>query len=137
IFPDQSANQILNGYAKDAMPDEYVGGIGKEGVDELKKYVEAGGTLIFMNRSSSFAIEQFKLPIKDVAQGLPRRDFYIPGSILRLELDSSTPVGRSIASGMPQRTIAWFENGPVFELTGNDKNATVIASYPSDPKQVL
>ncbi|QYO65037.1 hypothetical protein [Leptolyngbya sp. 7M] len=25
VFPDQSANQILNGYAKGAMPDEYVG----------------------------------------------------------------------------------------------------------------
>jgi hypothetical protein len=137
LFPDQNANQILNGYAKDVMPDEYVGGLGKEGVDNLKKYVEAGGTLVFMNRSSNFALDQIKLPVKDVTQGLARRDFYIPGSILRLELDASTPQGRSIAEGVPQQTIAWFENGPVFELTGNDKSATVIASYPSDPKQVL
>ncbi len=57
IFPDQTNNQILNGYAKDAMPDEYVGGVGREGVENLKKYVEAGGTLVFMNRSSNFAIE--------------------------------------------------------------------------------
>jgi hypothetical protein len=33
IFPDQSPNQILNGYAKGAMPDEYTGGVGKEGVE--------------------------------------------------------------------------------------------------------
>ena len=87
IFPDQSPNQILNGYAKGSMPDEYTGGVGKEGVENLKKFVEAGGTLVFLNRSSDFAIEQFNLPIKDVTKGLPRKDFYIPGSILRTELD--------------------------------------------------
>ncbi|HEV7699177.1 MAG TPA: M14 family zinc carboxypeptidase, partial [Pyrinomonadaceae bacterium] len=46
IFPDQSPNQILNGYAKGTMPDEYTGGVGKEGVANLKKFVEAGGTLV-------------------------------------------------------------------------------------------
>ena len=83
IFPDQSPNQILNGYAKDAMPDEYTGGIGKEGVENLRKFVEAGGTLVFLNRASNFAIEHFDLPVKDVTKDLPRKDFYIPGSILR------------------------------------------------------
>ncbi len=112
VFPDQSPNQILNGYAKGTMPDEYVGGVGKEGVENLKKFVEAGGTLVFLNRSSDFAIEQFNLPIKNVTKGLTRKDFFIPGSILRTELDLTSP----IAKGMPQQSIAWFENGPVFEI---------------------
>ncbi len=72
IFPDQPANQILNGYAKGSMPEEYVGGVGKDGVANLKKFVEDGGTLIFLNRSSNFAIEQFNLPVKNVTQGLNR-----------------------------------------------------------------
>jgi hypothetical protein len=113
IFADQSPNQILNGYAKGTMPDEYTGGVGKEGVENLKKFVEAGGTLVFLNRSSNFAIEQFGLPVRDVTKGLARRDFYIPGSILRTELDTTHP----IAKGMPAESIAWFENGPVFELS--------------------
>jgi hypothetical protein len=112
IFPDQSPNQILNGYAKGTMPDEYVGGVGKEGVANLKKFVENGGTLVFLNRASNFAIEQFNLPVKDVTRGLARKDFYIPGSILRTELDTTHP----IAKGMPQQSIAWFENGPAFEV---------------------
>ncbi len=94
------------------MPDEYTGGVGKEGVENLKKFVEAGGTLVFLNRSSDFAIEQFNLPIRDVTKGLARKDFYIPGSILRTELDLTSP----IAKGMPKESIAWFENGPVFEI---------------------
>ncbi|MBX3288818.1 MAG: hypothetical protein KF855_05670 [Acidobacteria bacterium] len=112
IFPDQSPNQILNGYPKGSMPDEYVGGVGKEGVENLKKFVEAGGTLVFLNRASLFAIEHFDLPIKNVTQGLNRRDFYIPGSILRTELDTTHP----IAKGMPAQSIAWFEQSPVFEI---------------------
>ena len=151
IFPDQPPNQILNGYAKGSMPDEYTGGVGKEGVENLKKFVEAGGTLVFLNRSSDFAIEQFNLPIRDVTKGLPRKDFYIPGSILRTELDLTSP----IAKGIPKESIAWFESGPAFEVlssadasmngsTENPQSAIrdpqsikVIARYPSDPKQIL
>ena len=160
IFPDQSPAQILNGYAKGSMPDEYTGGVGKEGVENLKKFVEAGGTLVFLNRASDFAIEQFNLPIKDVTKGLARKDFYIPGSILRTELDLTSP----IAKGMPKESIAWFENGPAFEVVsgsvppavaggltssapqvqppptggGTDKmEIRIIARYPDDPKQIL
>ena len=137
IFPDQSPSQILNGHRKGTMPDEYTGGVGKEGVENLKKFVEAGGTLVFLNRASNFAIEQFNLPVKDVTKGLTRKDFYIPGSILRTELDLSHP----IAKGMPKESIAWFENSPAFEIQTDPlaltKNFRIIASYPKDPKQVL
>jgi hypothetical protein len=132
IFPDQSPNQILNGYAKGSMPDEYTGGVGKEGVENLKKFVEAGGTLVFLNRASNFAIEQFNLPVRDVTQGVSRKDFYIPGSILRTELDTA----HSIAKGMPEKSIAWFENSPAFEITDNSK-AKIIARYPAKTEDIL
>jgi hypothetical protein len=134
IFPDQTTNQILNGYAKGAMPDEYTGGLGKEGVDNLRKFVEEGGELIFLNRASNFAIDQFKLPLKDVTQGVPRRDFYIPGSILRTELDTT----HKIARRMPAESIAWFEGSPAFDVTTTEPGqVSVVARYPSDPKKVL
>ncbi len=153
IFPDQPANQILNGYAKGAMPDEYTGGVGKEGVENLKKFVAGGGTLVFLNRASNFAIEQFNLPIKDVTQGVGRKDFYIPGSILRTELDLTHP----IAKGMPEQSIAWFENSPAFEIETRDgrqetgektqspvsrlsspvSGIRVIATYPKNSKDIL
>jgi len=126
IFPDQSPNQILNGYAKGSMPDEYTGGVGKEGVENLRKFVEAGGTLVFLNRASDFAIEQFDLPVRDVTKGLPRKDFYIPGSILRTELDLTSP----IAKGMPKESIAWFENGPAFEIVGPQAPSLPVGSVP-------
>jgi hypothetical protein len=134
IFPDQSANVILNGHRKGAMPDEYTGGVGVEGVKNLREFVEAGGTLVFLNRASNFAIEQFKLPVRDVTQGLNRKDFYIPGSILRTNLDTSHP----IAKGMDKESIAWFENSPAFEITkSDDTNVEIIASYPNKKEDIL
>jgi hypothetical protein len=112
IIPDQPRAAILNGYRAGTMPPEYTGGLGAEGVKALREFVEQGGTLICLNRASDFAIEQFKLPIRDVVDGLPRTDFYVPGSILRIALDTSNP----IAKGMPKESIAWAENSPVFEV---------------------
>ncbi len=112
IIPDQPRAAILNGHRKGTMPDEYTGGLGEAGVKALREFVEAGGTLVCLNRASDFAIEQFKLPVRDVVDGLPRTDFYVPGSILRIELETSNP----IAAGMPKESIAWAENSPVFEV---------------------
>ena len=152
IVPDQPRNAILNGHRKGAMPEEYTGGLGAEGVKALREFVEKGGTLVSLNRASDFAIEQFKLPVRDVTDGLPRTDFYVPGSILRIELDTTTP----IAKGMPKESIAWVENSPVFEVLSpgsadvpvrNEREARtndvspltvkVIAWYPRDKDPLL
>jgi hypothetical protein len=147
LIPDQSRTAILNGYRSGAMPPEYTGGLGQEGVKALREFVERGGTLVFLNRASSFAIEQFKLPVRDVVEGLPRTDFYVPGSILRIELDTNSELARE----MPKESIAWVENSPVFEVmkdinfTGGSNeerrffppHVRVIARYPSDRDPLL
>jgi len=134
IFPDQSPNQMMNGYGKGSMPEEYTGGIGKDGVKNLRKFVENGGTLVFLNRASRFAIDQLGLPVRDVTQGLPRKDLYIPGSILRTEINTA----HKIAADMPKESIAWFEDSPAFEITmSDDTNVEIIASYPKDPSKIL
>ena len=134
IVPDQSPKSILEGHKKGTMPDELTGGLGAEGVKALREFAEQGGTLIFLNRASDFAIEQFKLPVRDVTEGLKRTEFYVPGSILRIELDTSHP----IAKGMPKESIAWAEESPVFEIKSDPlalSRVRVIARYPenSDP----
>lgn len=133
IFPDQSPNQILNGYKEGSMPEEYTGGVGKEGVENLRKFVEAGGTLVFLNSASDFAIEQFGLPLRDVTKGLSRKEFFIPGSILRTELDTK----HGIAKGMPEQSIAWFEDSPAFEIMDNAENVEIIAKYPAKTEDIL
>jgi hypothetical protein len=124
VIPDQPRLATLNGHRKGAMPDEFTGGLGEQGVKALREFVEAGGTLVCLNRASDFAIEQFKLPVRDVVDGLPRTDFYVPGSILRIELDTNDP----ITKGMPKESIAWVENSPVFEVL--ERTAVILPAIP-------
>jgi Zinc carboxypeptidase len=124
IIPDQLARTILNGYRAGAMPSEITGGLGAEGVKALREFVEAGGSLVCLNRASDFAIEQFKLPLRDVVSGLPRREFFVPGSILRIELDTTHP----IAKGMSKESIAWAEDSPVFEVITSGNQFSVPAA---------
>jgi hypothetical protein len=136
IIPDQPRAAILNGHRPGTMPPEYTGGLGAEGVKALREFVEHGGTLVCLNRASDFAIEQFKLPLRDVVDGLPRTDFYVPGSILRIELDTTDP----IAKGIPKESIAWVENSPVFEIKSDPLallRVKIIARYPSDKDPLL
>jgi hypothetical protein len=135
LIPDHSPRTIMEGYRKGAMPEELTGGLGAEGVRALREFVEAGGTLICLNRASDFAINQLKLPVRDVTEGLKQTEFYVPGSILRTELDTTHP----LASGMPRESIAWAEDSPVFELT-DAKEASrvrVIARYPAQADPLL
>ena len=155
IIPDQTRSAILNGHKLRTMPPEYTGGLGQEGVKGLRKFVEQGGTLVCLNRASDFGIEQFELPLRDVVADIPEREFFVPGSILRIELDTSDP----LAEGMPKESIAWVEDSPVFEIigtgSGSDRintplgrignssdrvdppNVRVIARYPSDKNPLL
>jgi zinc carboxypeptidase len=112
LIPDQAPRAILNGHRAGTMPPEYTGGLGEAGVKALREFVERGGTLVCLNRASDFAIQQFKLPLRNVVADVPEKDFFVPGSILRIELDTSHPLAR----GMPKETIAWVEDSPVFDV---------------------
>lgn len=139
LFPDQSPRNILEGYRAGSMPAELTGGLGEEGVKQLRAFIVQGGTAVFLNRASEFAIEHLKLPLRNVVAGLPRTDFYVPGSVLRLELDTTHP----IANNMPKDTIAWAENSPVFEVVENASgdvpaaNVKIIGRYPADKDPLL
>jgi len=129
VIPDQLPASILNGYNAGTMPPEYTGGLGQAGVKALRKFVEQGGTLVCLNRASSFAIEQFKLPVRDVVADVSEKEFFVPGSILRIELDTSSP----IAQGMPKETIAWVEDSPVFEVVSGSADILPAMSAKREP----
>ncbi|HKZ79005.1 MAG TPA: M14 metallopeptidase family protein [Pyrinomonadaceae bacterium] len=139
VFPDQAPRAILNGHRNGSMPSEYTGGLGQEGVKSLKEFVEQGGTLVFLNRASDFAIEQFKLPVRNVVGGLERTDFYVPGSILSIELDAMHP----LAKGMPKESIAWVEDSPVFEVVQTENSSVgasavkIVARYAANQDPLL
>jgi len=137
ILPDQTAEEILNGHPTGTMPAEYTGGLGVEGAAALKRYTEGGGTVLALDAASRFAIQQFGLPVRDVIGDLRSEEFYIPGSLVGLEVNPRS----AVAYGMRERGVAFFVNSRAFEIVAparaGEKVAPpqavdVVARYPSD-----
>ena len=123
VLPSQRAREITEGNAPGTYPAEFTGGITAAGANNLKRFVEDGGTLICFDASCEFAIKQFNLPLRNVLENLKSTDFYCPGSILSLEVDTTQPIAR----GMARSVDAYFINSSAFEAT--DSSVRVIARY--------
>jgi hypothetical protein len=132
VLPDQSPHGLLEGLPSPRYPAPYAGGLGADGVDALRQFVQEGGTLIALNDASRFAIQSLLLPVRNVLEAVPDDEFYAPGSIFRLELDTTA----AEAHGMPPESIAWFEGGPAFDVLDSTQ-VRVIGRYPADPAQLL
>jgi len=137
ILPDQTAEEILNGHPTGTMPTEYTGGLGVEGAAALKRYTEGGGTVLALDAASRFAIQQFGLPVRDVIGDLRSEEFYIPGSLVGLEVNPRS----AVAYGMRERGVAFFVNSRAFEIVAparaGEKVAPpqavdVVARYPAE-----
>jgi Zinc carboxypeptidase. len=89
ILPADNENTIVKGITGDRYPPEYTGGITEKGVENLKKFVENGGKLICFDDSCELAIKAFGLPVKNVLEGLKRNEFYNPGSVVQLQVNTA------------------------------------------------
>ena len=101
-------------------------GISEKGYANLAQFVEAGGTLICLDGSCTAVIRQMKLPLRNVLAGVRSSEFYCPGSILRLNVDTANPIART----MSKDTDAYFINSSAFETT--DNKVQIVARYAKD-----
>jgi hypothetical protein len=105
------------------VPQEYRGWLGQvtvgKTVPQLRRFVEDGGTLIAIGRSTGVA-QHFGLPVADAllektATGdrrLPNDKYYVPGSVLRAAVDNNNP----LAYGVGTQVDMFFDNSPAFTL---------------------
>ena len=111
----------------ESIPEDYRGWTGSitpdKTIPQLRRFVEAGGSIVTVGSSTSMA-ELFGLPVKDYLtemgpdgheRALPREKFYIPGSLLKANIDNTNP----LAYGMPNQVDVFFDNSPVFRLEPN------------------
>ncbi len=120
-------NAITHGLTSENYPEEYRGGIGDAGVDNLKKFVDRGGKLICWDASCEMVIKQFNLPIKNALVGIRRNEFYNPGSIVQLVVNKSDPLAR----GLAEDTAAYFINSGAYEVT-DGSHVRTVARYAND-----
>jgi hypothetical protein len=72
---------------------------------------------VTMDKATEFAATQFALPVKNTLEGVQPKDYYVPGSLLKIVLDTDNP----IAYGMPRETAAFVQQNAAFDVTGNAK----------------
>jgi Zinc carboxypeptidase len=131
LFAEISTQQIVRGLTARNVRPEYKGGIGEEGVRNLRDFVQAGGTVITIGNAAQFAIEQLGVPAENVVAGADPNSFFCPGSLLKIQVDTRHPVGY----GMPDEADAMFINngGYVTKASFATVSPAVVARYPQEP----
>jgi len=124
VLVDMRAGQVLDGSQVGTVPPRYAGGIGQVGVRALDEFVRAGGTLVCLNASSMFAVEQLHLPVENVVAELDNQEFFLNASVVELIVDTSHPV----MSGMSEAAAAMVGRSPVFTVTEGFEGAA-LAKY--------
>ncbi len=125
VFADMGAGVIENGHGRNSMPEEFTGGLGPEGAAALKEFLAEGGRILFFNRSGEYAVRQLGLPVRNSVAGVPQRDFYCPGSLLRVRVDAPSP----LALGLPPEFTVWNETSPAWEA--DNGAASAVLRYPA------
>ena len=137
VLADQSYASLLRGLSPATMPEPYAGGLGTEGVAELHDFVSGGGTLVTLDSASELPLTAFDIRVVNLVAGTRSHEFYVPGSILRLEVDTSHP----LAWGVPAEVSAFFAHGMAFGPAGPfarhespawGGESRVVASYASE-----
>jgi hypothetical protein len=112
------------------IPAEYRDRAGRttiaKSVPQLRQFLEAGGTIVAVGTSSALGMH-LGLPMTSALvertgtgaeRELPADKFYVPGSVLRVQVDTTRPVSYGLARDLD----VFYDNSPAFRL-GSDAAA--------------
>ncbi len=145
VLPDMSKELLLDGRTGRVegkppryvtpLPPDYQGGLGEEGAEALEEFVEAGGTLVALDSAASLLLARMNLPVRDAVQELPADRFLCPGSLLKVLVDPSHPLGY----GLPEEVAGYFARSPAFatSIPGSERTRQVVARYPAEGPVLL
>ena len=122
VLPHQRVRQIHRGYNPATYPERYAGGLGDEGGESLRRFVESGGLLVAWDGAARYAMNQLRLPVRNALRAYAHSSFFAPGSLLRAIMD----FGHPLAYGMPRDAAVMFINGPAFEMV----EGVAVANFP-------
>jgi hypothetical protein len=106
------------------IPEEYRAHLGRVSValtvPQLKRFAEEGGVVVAFGGSAvlghhlGLAIRDHLVEVQQdgADRPLPRTKYYIPGSILRVAVDNTSPLG----FGFEKHVDVLFDNSPVMQL---------------------
>jgi hypothetical protein len=115
VFTDHSSDRLAQALAA---PDN-----DRKGLEALHLFVDQGGTLVLLNRSSDLVIGPWNLGVKNVVKDLKANEYFVPGSLLRLQIDTNQPLGYGLQSSL----CGLVQNSPVFAVAAGA--AESVARY--------
>ncbi len=117
-----------NGYRQAALPPAYAGGLGPDGAEAIKSWVESGGTVVALDHSTAYLIDLFQLPVTNVLEEVDDDNFSAPGTLLRIDVDTSHPLG----FGLRSQEAAYFAGSAAFQtsIPSARFKRQVVARYP-------
>jgi len=125
VMPDGARlATTANGRGGRAVRPEYASSVSTEDLAAFETFIRAGGTLVCLSSSSTFAIQQFKLPVTNAVSALRPDEFFLRGSIVSASVDVSHP----IMAGMPAQAAVFVDGSPVFDLQPGF-SGKVLAGY--------
>ena len=127
--PSTGSGQAADGRA---VRPEYAYQLTASDLQGFEQFVRGGGTVVCLSNASTFAIQQLKLPVKNVVAGLRPEEFFLRGSIVEVTTDPTHPV----MAGMPDKAAVFVDGSPVFE-TQDGFAGTVLARYQDSGSPVL
>jgi hypothetical protein len=117
------------------IPAEYRSHLGRVTVEktvpQLRKFLEAGGTILTIGSSANLAYD-LGLPVSSAlverkpdgsVAPLSREQFYVPGSVLRMAVDTTAPLAAGV--GTNGHVNVPFDNDPAFRLQPDARHAGV------------
>lgn len=116
------------GGGPDNTPAEFKSGFGGDGVKALQAFVQKGGTLVTFAQAGDLPMQRFPLPVRNVVAGLPGKEFWSPGSTLRVKFNNQNP----LVYGMPTEGLALFLAGSqVYETSGSNlaQDVEVLSTF--------
>jgi hypothetical protein len=101
-------------------PEEFTkrrGSVTAATMEQIRTFVEEGGTVIAIGGAAEAAVQMFKLPlsnhlVKADGSDLTGTEYYVPGSVLRVAVDPKNP----LAHGYGTEADIFFSNSPVWKL---------------------
>ncbi|MEN3037727.1 MAG: M14 family metallopeptidase [Candidatus Kryptonium sp.] len=140
ILPSMGASAIVDGREfreqrridLPQVPEEYSGGIGKQGVENIREFIKKGGTLIALGEASDFVIEQIGVPVRNILKNASIKEFFAPGTIVKLKINS---LDNPLAYGLKEHVPAYVINSLAFETSLYSSEVSTVASF--DNTEVL
>jgi hypothetical protein len=103
---------------------EYAYQLSAADLQAFEQFIRRGGTLVCLSTASTFAIQQFRLPVRNVVAGLRPEEFFLRGSIVEVTPDRT----HQVMAGMPEKAAVFVDGSPVFDTLDGFKG-TVLAKY--------